>query len=77
MILIIKVLPRSSRNEIVGEMADRTLKIKLTAAPVDNAANEALIELLSKHFSVAKSAIKIIKGAKSKNKTVQINNYVK
>jgi len=42
----LRVLPRSSKNEVVGKMDDGTLKIKLTAAPVDNAANEALIELL-------------------------------
>lgn len=72
--LKIRVLPRSSRGEIVGEMADGTLKVKLTAAPVDGQANKQLIQLLSKHFDVPKSNIDIIKGQTSKHKIVQIKN---
>ncbi|MFA6427268.1 MAG: DUF167 domain-containing protein [Candidatus Magasanikbacteria bacterium] len=72
--LHIKVLPRSSRNEVVGEMADGTLKVKLTAPPVDGKANEALIELLSEHFNLPKSKIKIVRGLTSKNKIIQMEN---
>ena len=68
----IRVLPRSSKNEVVGEMADGTLKVKLTAPPIDGKANDALIKLLAKHFNVAKSKIKIAAGATSKNKTIEI-----
>jgi uncharacterized protein len=68
----IKVLPRSSQNKIVGKMSDGTLKIKLTAPPVDGEANKKLIELLSKEFRVAKSKIRIIKGLRGKNKVVEI-----
>jgi uncharacterized protein (TIGR00251 family) len=68
----LRVLPRSSKNEVVGKMDDGTLKIKLTAAPVDNAANEALIELLSDYFDKPKNKIKIVAGATSKNKVVEI-----
>ena len=68
----IRVLPRSSRNEVVGEMADGTLKVKLTAPPVDGEANKQLIELLGKHFDIAKSHIEISKGQTSKNKIVII-----
>ncbi len=74
MLLKIRVLPRSSRNEMVGEMADDTLKVKLTATPVDGKANEALIELLADHFDVAKGKIKIVRGLTSKNKMVEISN---
>ena len=66
------MLPRSSRNEIVGTMADGALKIKLTSAPVDNKANESLIELLSEHFQVAKNKINIVRGGTSKNKVIEI-----
>jgi len=72
MIKKIKVLTCSSRNEVVGEMTDGTLKIKLTASPVDGKANEALIKLLTKHFSVPKNKIKIVSGLTSKNKTIEI-----
>ncbi|OGH87842.1 MAG: hypothetical protein A3J93_05120 [Candidatus Magasanikbacteria bacterium RIFOXYC2_FULL_42_28] len=70
--LKIKVIPRSSKNEIIGPMADGVIKVKLTAPPVDNAANEALIKLLSKEYQTPKSRIKIISGEKSKNKIVEI-----
>lgn len=73
-ILNCRVLPRSSRNEVVGMMADGTLKIKLTSAPVDNKANESLIELLSGHFQIPKSQIKIVRGRTSKNKMIEIQN---
>lgn len=72
MIIKIRVLPRSSINEIIGPMADGTLKIKLTAPPVDNAANEALVKLLSQKYQTPKSRIKIISGEKSKNKIIEI-----
>ncbi len=68
----IRVLPRSSKNEVIGEMSDGTLKIKLTAPPVDGKANESLIELLADYFNKPKSKIKIASGATSKNKTIEI-----
>lgn len=73
MLLKIRVLPRSSKNEVVGEMADGTLKIKLMAAPVDGAANDSLIKLLAEHFACSKSKIKIVRGQTSKNKVIEIN----
>jgi hypothetical protein len=57
---------------VVGEMADGTLKVKLTAAPVDGEANKELIKLLSKEWGVPKSNINIIKGLTSRNKIVGI-----
>lgn len=74
MLLKIKVLPRSSKNEIVGKMADNTIKIKLTAPPVDGKANEELIELLAKEYKTKKSNIQIVSGQKSKNKTIKIES---
>lgn len=68
----IRVLPRSSRNEVVGEMADGTLKIKLTAPPVDGKANDALVDLLSKHFATKKDKIKIVAGTTNKNKIINL-----
>lgn len=67
----IKVLPRSSRNEI-KKLADGSFKVKLTSAPVDGKANDALVELLSEYFDTAKSKIKLVKGLTSKNKVVEI-----
>ncbi len=72
----IKVIPRSSQNKVVGEMVDGTLKIKLTAAPVDGEANKKLIELLAGHFGVPKSKIKIVKGMTSRNKIIEIGGHI-
>ena len=70
--ITIKVLPRSSKNEIVGKMDDGTLKVKLTAAPVDGQANKKLLELLSREFGVQKSKIIIVKGLKGREKIIEI-----
>ncbi len=59
---------------MIGQMADGTLKVKLTAPPVDGAANEALIELLAEYFDTSKQKIKIVRGMTSKNKIVEIGN---
>lgn len=68
----IKVTPRSSVNEVVEKMPDGTLKIKLKAAPVDGAANDALIELLSDYYKKPKSAFVIKTGKTSRRKIVEI-----
>lgn len=70
--IIVRVLPRSSKNEVLGPMADGVLKIKLTAAPVDGKANEALIKLLANYFRIAKSQITIAAGATGRNKIIEI-----
>lgn len=70
--ITVKVLPRSSKNEIAGIMDDGTVKVRLTAAPVDGQANKALVEFLAEVLDVAKSKIEIITGLTSKNKLVTI-----
>jgi uncharacterized protein (TIGR00251 family) len=67
----VRVVPRSSKSEIIGEH-DGALKIKIASAPVDNAANEELIKLLSKTFGVSKMEIEIVSGQSSKRKMVRI-----
>jgi uncharacterized protein len=71
LLLQVHLQPRSSRNSILGLHANR-IKIALTAAPVDNKANECLIDFLADYFAVKKSAITIIKGQTSRNKMVSI-----
>jgi uncharacterized protein len=70
-ILEVRVGPRSSKNEIVG-VADRVVKIKLTAPPVDGAANEMLIGMLAKKFKIKKSDVEIIKGESSRHKLIKL-----
>ncbi len=69
--IYVKVSPKSSRNEVV-QVSDGEYKVKLTAAPVDGKANEALIAILAKHFKVAKICIKIVGGKTAKTKIVDI-----
>lgn len=68
----LKIIPNSSRNEIIWD--GENLKIKITAQPVENKANKALIEFLSKQLKTAKSNIQIIKGETSKEKTLLIQD---
>lgn len=69
----VRLTPRSSRDEIVSWDAESwRLAVRVKAAPVDDAANEALISLLSKRLKVPKSGIRIVAGARSRNKTVEI-----
>jgi len=70
-IIEVKVAPRSSKRGIVGVM-DNVLKVKLTAPPVDGAANEQLVELLAERYGVKKSNIIILRGETSRRKTVKI-----
>ena len=72
----VRVLPRSSRNEIVGE-AEGVLKIKLTAPPVEGAANKALVEFLSGKLKVAKSRISIVTGQSGRSKVVAVEGLGK
>lgn len=69
--LEVKVQPRSSRNQIVGEQ-NGALKIKLTAPPVDGEANAALVEFLSACLQVPRKNINLIKGDTSRHKMVEI-----
>ena len=52
---------------------DRALKVSLTAPPVDGAANEALIKLLSKLLRVPKGAVSIVQGRESRDKVLRIS----
>jgi uncharacterized protein len=70
--LPVKVVPRASRNEIVGVSADGTLKIRVTAPPVDGAANEAVIELLAKALNLPKSSVEIVAGLTNTSKIVSL-----
>ena len=71
LVLTIFVQPKSSKNMIAG-IHDRALKIKLTAPPVDGAANKMCIEFLAKQFRIPKSAIEMVSGHTGRNKRLLI-----
>ena len=66
----VRVIPRSSKNEISWE--NEILKVRLTAPPVDGAANEALIKLLAARLGLPKRALQIVHGAKGRQKVLEI-----
>jgi len=65
------VSPRASKSEVMG-VYDGALKVRITAAPVDGAANEKLITTLARFFSAPKSSISIARGEASRRKTVYL-----
>ncbi|HKP70819.1 MAG TPA: DUF167 domain-containing protein [Pyrinomonadaceae bacterium] len=69
--LTFRVIPRSSRSEIVGEV-DGTIKAKLTSPPVDGAANAELIKLVAKTLGIARSNVEIVGGETSKTKRLRV-----
>jgi len=71
-IIKVKLIPRSSRNEVVGLMADGTIKIKITAPPVEGQANLALIKYLADKLKTPLSRIEIISGKTSHSKLISI-----
>jgi uncharacterized protein len=71
--LSVRIQPRASKNEVVS-MEHGGLKIRLTAPPVDGAANEALIRFLADTLSVAKSRVEIVSGHTSREKVVSISD---
>jgi uncharacterized protein (TIGR00251 family) len=67
----VHVQPRASRSEIVGLHGD-ALKVRLLAPPVDGEANAALIALLADRLNISRRTVRIVSGATSRAKTVEI-----
>jgi uncharacterized protein (TIGR00251 family) len=70
-ILSVRVVPRSSKSRIDG-VVDGLLRVRLTAPPVDGAANAALIELISAACGVPKSHVSILTGERAKQKRLLV-----
>jgi len=67
----VRVAPRASRDRVLG-VHEGVLKVALTAAPVDGAANEALRKLLARALGVPKSDVEIVRGARARNKLLRV-----
>lgn len=72
LILFVRLQPRASRNEIVGEQ-DGRLKIRLTAPPVEGKANSALRKFLAKTFGVAGRQVTLESGDSHRDKRLRIH----
>jgi len=71
LVLDVRVQPRASRDEVVGAI-DGRLKVRVTAPPVDDAANRRLVRLLADELGVAKSRVRVLAGSTSREKRVAI-----
>jgi uncharacterized protein (TIGR00251 family) len=69
--LDVRLQPRAGRDEIVGRRNGRLL-VRVTAPPVDDRANRALVKLMAKELGVPRSAVRIASGARSRDKTLEI-----
>jgi uncharacterized protein len=68
----VHVQPRASRNEVAGTHGD-AIKVRLSAVPADGAANEALVTFLATYFAVPVRSIRVISGAHSRAKVVEVD----
>ncbi len=79
--LSVRLIPIAAQNKIHGWTEDsegeKTLKISVTTAPEKGKANKALINLLAKEWKIPKSDIQIVKGEKTRNKALILNNISK
>jgi uncharacterized protein (TIGR00251 family) len=73
LILRIRVQPRASQDAFAGVHGDR-LKLRITAPPVDGAANEHLVRFLADAFAVARRDVALIQGLRGKSKTIRIRH---
>jgi uncharacterized protein (TIGR00251 family) len=76
-LLSIRVIPRARKCEISELMEDGTIKVRLTAPPIDGKANLSLVEFLSEILEIPSSRIELISGARGRNKRVLIKGMDK
>lgn len=69
--LRVRVSPRASRDELAGER-DGALVVRLTAPPVEGAANEALLRFLARRLDVAPSSLSVVHGARGRVKVIEV-----
>ena len=67
-----RVQPRASRTEVAGRQGD-ALKIRVTAPPVDGAANDALVRFLAERLQVSRSAVRLEAGRAGRSKVVAVD----
>ncbi|HEX7620253.1 MAG TPA: DUF167 domain-containing protein, partial [Anaerolineales bacterium] len=70
--LAVRVTPRAKKNEIVDILSDGTVKVHLTAPPVEGKANEALLKFLAKVLEVPLRQLEIVAGANGRDKLISV-----
>lgn len=69
--LTVRLQPRAKRNAIVDER-DGVVRVSVAAAPVDGLANAALCKLIAKRVGIARGRVTVIRGERSREKTVRV-----
>ena len=72
--LRVKVIPRSSRTELAGILADGTWKVKVAAVPEKGRANRALRDFIAEKLGVAKTRVRIVSGETSQLKRIRVDD---
>jgi uncharacterized protein (TIGR00251 family) len=70
--LAVRVTPRASKNEIVEILSDGTVKVHLTAPPVEGKANVALLRFLAKVLNVQLKQLEVVAGATGRDKLISV-----
>ena len=70
--LVVHVVPRAKRTEVVGRHGD-AIRIRLAAPPVDGAANDELVRFLAERLGVPRALVTVKTGATGRRKTVAID----
>jgi uncharacterized protein (TIGR00251 family) len=71
-LLSLKIVPRASRNEIVG-ISGNELRLRVTAPPVDSAANGAVLDFLAEHLGIPRRNLQLVRCATNPHKVVSIS----
>jgi uncharacterized protein len=74
-LLAVKLQPRASKNEI-GDLLGAELRIRVTAPPVDAAANEALVRLLAERLGCGRGSVELVRGHTSRHKVLKLHGVV-
>jgi len=72
--LAVRVTPRASKNRIVDILSDGTVKVHLTASPVEGKANAALIKFLAKVLDVPQNQLEVVAGTGGRDKLISVLN---
>ncbi|MFA5270321.1 MAG: DUF167 domain-containing protein [Patescibacteria group bacterium] len=66
----VRVIPKAKQNRV--EKTAEGFRVRVTAAPTDGKANEAVIKLLADHLGVAKSKLRVVRGVTSRDKVIEL-----
>jgi uncharacterized protein (TIGR00251 family) len=72
-LIAVRVTPRSSRDAIEGVDASGALRVRVTAPPVDGAANTAVVKLLARTLGLPRGAVTVVSGSTSRHKRCGID----